>query len=181
MNAHASAFKTEREILLRMWNGDAGELVGASWPVGPSPVRIKVKRAMGVSYRPINGKERDGRKQEALTVKGWAGCERPWRSWFEKNSLAERNGWNEDLEHRHCQPSKQDIFPGWALSMMSVLLLHIGNTKPVRLLDPSHWDQNCRPLLLTPQVALGRAFISSWPLLKAVFFPMYLPLCFLKL
>lgn len=79
MDAHASAFKTEREILLRMWNGDAGELVGASWPAGPSPVRIKVKRAMGVSYRPINGKERDGRKQEALTVKGGQAVRDPGR------------------------------------------------------------------------------------------------------
>lgn len=57
MNAHASPFKTEREILLRMGNGGAGELVGASWPVGPSPVRIKVKRVMGISYRHINEKE----------------------------------------------------------------------------------------------------------------------------
>lgn len=79
MNAHASAFKTEREILLRMWNGDAGELVGASWPAGPSPVRIKVKRVMGISYRPINGKERDGRKQETLKVKGGQAVRDPGR------------------------------------------------------------------------------------------------------
>lgn len=80
MNARASPFKTESEILLRMGNGGAGELVGASWPVGPSPVRIKVKRVMGIFYRHINGEERDGRKQETLKVKGWADCERPWKS-----------------------------------------------------------------------------------------------------
>lgn len=40
INAHASAFKIESKIFLRILNGDARELVRTAPAVGPSPVRL---------------------------------------------------------------------------------------------------------------------------------------------